>query len=118
MIRFDCSKLLVDRVKSGSALLTNVRQLDMDSSPVSRPLGGPADGPVAGAGGGATGCPRGRRDTGTEQHLLAPGEPSALMLGALLTIAATSAASVLAANRLRLAGSSAEEPHVDGSGRP
>lgn len=67
---------------------------------------------------GQLGVPVAAATLGTEQHLLAPGEPSALMLGALLTIAATSAASVLAANRLRLAGSSAEEPHVDGSGRP
>jgi len=36
---------------------------------------------------------------GTQQHLLAPGEPSALMLGALVTIASTSIAGVLAARR-------------------
>jgi hypothetical protein len=34
---------------------------------------------------------------GTELHLLAPGEPSALMLGALVTVATTSIAGVLAA---------------------
>ena len=36
---------------------------------------------------------------GTEQHLLAPGEPSALMLGALITVATTSIAGALAARR-------------------
>ena len=36
---------------------------------------------------------------GTEQHLLAPGEPSALMLGALMTVATTSIAGALAARR-------------------
>jgi hypothetical protein len=36
---------------------------------------------------------------GTEQHLLAPGEASALMFGALLTIASTSIAGALAAAR-------------------
>jgi Kef-type K+ transport system membrane component KefB len=36
---------------------------------------------------------------GTEEHLLAPGEPSALMLGALFTVAATSIAGALAARR-------------------
>jgi Kef-type K+ transport system membrane component KefB len=36
---------------------------------------------------------------GTEQHLLAPGEPSALMLGALITVATTSIAAALAARR-------------------
>ena len=36
---------------------------------------------------------------GTEQHLLAPGEPSALMLGALMTVATTSIAGALAAHR-------------------
>lgn len=36
---------------------------------------------------------------GTEEHLLAPAEPSALMLGALLTIAVASIASAVAARR-------------------
>ena len=45
------------------------------------------------------GVPVAAATLGTEQHLLAPGEPSALMLGALLTIAATSVAGVLAARR-------------------
>jgi len=45
------------------------------------------------------GVPVAAATLGTELHLLAPGEPSALMLGALLTIAATSIAGVLAARR-------------------
>jgi Kef-type K+ transport system membrane component KefB len=45
------------------------------------------------------GVPVAAATLGTEQHLLAPGEPSALMLGALLTIAATSVAGALAARR-------------------
>ena len=40
------------------------------------------------------GVPVAAATLGTEQHLLSPGEPSALMLGALLTIAVTSVASV------------------------
>jgi hypothetical protein len=38
---------------------------------------------------------------GTQNHLLSAGEPSALMLGALLTIGVTSVASVIAARRRR-----------------
>jgi Kef-type K+ transport system membrane component KefB len=45
------------------------------------------------------GVPVAAATLGTEQHLLAPGEPSALMLGALVTIAATSIAGVLVARR-------------------
>jgi Kef-type K+ transport system membrane component KefB len=45
------------------------------------------------------GVPVAAATLGTELHLLAPGEPSALMLGALVTIAATSIAGVLAARR-------------------
>lgn len=45
------------------------------------------------------GVPVAAATLGTEQHLLAPGEPSALMLGALVTIASTSIAGVLAARR-------------------
>jgi Kef-type K+ transport system membrane component KefB len=45
------------------------------------------------------GVPVAAATLGTEQHLLAPGEPSALMLGALLTIASTSIAGALAARR-------------------
>jgi len=45
------------------------------------------------------GVPVAAATLGTEQHLLAPGEPSALMLGALVTIAATSIAGVVAARR-------------------
>jgi len=45
------------------------------------------------------GVPVAAATLGTEQHLLAPGEPSALMLGALVTIASTSIAAALAARR-------------------
>ena len=45
------------------------------------------------------GVPVAAATLGTEQHLLAPGEPSALMLGALVTIASTSIAGVVAARR-------------------
>jgi Kef-type K+ transport system membrane component KefB len=45
------------------------------------------------------GVPVAAATLGTEQHLLAAGEPSALMLGALLTIAAASTAGILAAKR-------------------
>jgi Kef-type K+ transport system membrane component KefB len=45
------------------------------------------------------GVPVAAATLGTEGHLLAPGEPAALMLGALLTIAATSVAGAIAARR-------------------
>jgi Kef-type K+ transport system membrane component KefB len=45
------------------------------------------------------GVPVAAATLGTEQHLLAPGEPSALMLGALVTVTTTSIAGVLAARR-------------------
>ena len=45
------------------------------------------------------GVPVAAATLGTEQHLLAAGEPSALMLGALVTVATTSIASVVAARR-------------------
>jgi Kef-type K+ transport system membrane component KefB len=45
------------------------------------------------------GVPVAAATLGTEQHLLAPGEPSALMLGALMTVTTTSIAGVLAARR-------------------
>jgi len=45
------------------------------------------------------GVPVAAATLGTELHLLAPGEPSALMLGALVTVATTSIAGVLAARR-------------------
>src|ERR1700737_142889 len=45
------------------------------------------------------GVPVAAATLGTELHLLAPGEPSALMLGALVTVATTSVAGVLAARR-------------------
>ncbi|WP_328362015.1 cation:proton antiporter [Mycobacterium sp. NBC_00419] len=47
------------------------------------------------------GVPVAAATLGTQNHLLSPGEPSALMLGALLTIAVTSAAGVVAARRQR-----------------
>lgn len=45
------------------------------------------------------GVPVAAATIGTQQHLLAPGEASALMFGALLTIAAASIAAGLAARR-------------------
>jgi Kef-type K+ transport system membrane component KefB len=45
------------------------------------------------------GVPVAAATIGTEEHLMAAGEPSALMLGALLTIASTSIAGLLAARR-------------------
>jgi len=45
------------------------------------------------------GVPVAAATLGTEQHLLAQGEPSALMLGALVTIATTSVAGVFAARQ-------------------
>ena len=45
------------------------------------------------------GVPVAAATLGTEEHLLAAGEPSALMLGALVTVAATSIAGALAARR-------------------
>ncbi|WP_167108453.1 cation:proton antiporter [Mycobacterium sp. DL592] len=47
------------------------------------------------------GVPVAAATLGTQNHLLSPGEPSALMLGALLTVAVTSVAGVLAARRQR-----------------
>jgi Kef-type K+ transport system membrane component KefB len=55
------------------------------------------------------GVPVAAATLGTQQHLLAPGEPSALMLGALVTIAAISIAGALAARR-----QSAGEPRASG----
>jgi len=47
------------------------------------------------------GVPVAAATVGTEQRLLLPGEPAALVLGALITIAATSAAGVIAARTNR-----------------
>jgi Kef-type K+ transport system membrane component KefB len=47
------------------------------------------------------GVPVAAATLGTQNHLLSAGEPSALMLGALLTIGVTSVASVIAARRQR-----------------
>lgn len=47
------------------------------------------------------GVPVAAATLGTQNHLLSAGEPSALMLGALLTIGVTSVASVIAARRHR-----------------
>lgn len=52
------------------------------------------------------GVPVAAATLGTEQHLLAAGEPAALMLGALLTIASTSLAGMLAARRQKSASAS------------
>ncbi len=46
------------------------------------------------------GVPVAAATIGTQQHLLRAGEPSAMMFGALLTIAATSIAGSVAARRL------------------
>jgi len=48
---------------------------------------------------GQLGVPVAAATLGTEQHLLVAGEPSALMLGALLTVGVTSAAGAVAARR-------------------
>jgi Kef-type K+ transport system membrane component KefB len=45
------------------------------------------------------GVPVAAATLGTEQHLLAPGEPSALMLGAVVTVATTAIAGAMAARR-------------------
>jgi Kef-type K+ transport system membrane component KefB len=55
------------------------------------------------------GVPVAAATLGTEQHLLTPGEPSALMLGALLTIAVTSVAGMIAARRHTSAAPVAEQ---------
>jgi Kef-type K+ transport system membrane component KefB len=47
------------------------------------------------------GVPVAAATLGTEEHLLAAGEPSALMLGALVTVASTSVAGMIAARRQR-----------------
>jgi hypothetical protein len=47
------------------------------------------------------GVPVAAATLGTQRQLLAPGEPSALMLGALVTVATTSIAGALAARRQR-----------------
>ena len=47
------------------------------------------------------GVPVAAATLGTQQHLLGPGEPSALMLGALVTVASTSVAGMLAARHRR-----------------
>jgi Kef-type K+ transport system membrane component KefB len=49
------------------------------------------------------GVPVAAATVGTEEHLLLPGEPAALMLGAIITIAATSVAGVIAARASRTA---------------
>lgn len=56
------------------------------------------------------GVPVAAATLGTEQHLLAPGEPAALMLGALVTIATTSVAGVLAARRAGTTPTPSESP--------
>ncbi len=56
------------------------------------------------------GVPVAAATLGTEQHLLAPGEPAALMLGALVTIATTSVTGVLAARRAGTTPTPSESP--------
>jgi Kef-type K+ transport system membrane component KefB len=53
------------------------------------------------------GVPVAAATLGTQQHLLAPGEPSALMLGALVTVATTSIAGIVAARRQSASAASA-----------
>ena len=55
------------------------------------------------------GVPVAAATLGTEMHLLSAGEPSALLLGALLTVAVTSVAGVLAGRRQRAQPSSAQQ---------
>jgi Kef-type K+ transport system membrane component KefB len=55
--------------------------------------------PLAVLSGAQLGVPVAAATLGTEEHLLGAGEPSALMLGAILTIASTSIAGMLAARR-------------------
>jgi Kef-type K+ transport system membrane component KefB len=56
------------------------------------------------------GVPVAAATLGTDQHLLAPGEPSALMLGALVTIATTSIAGALAAKAAKRSRASSATP--------
>ncbi|MGB9226366.1 MAG: cation:proton antiporter [Mycobacterium sp.] len=56
------------------------------------------------------GVPVAAATIGTEEHLLTPGEPSALMFGALLTIACTSAAGALAARAGIAAKAAVDDP--------
>lgn len=53
------------------------------------------------------GVPVAAATLGTQQHLLAPGKPSALMLGALVTVATTSIAGIVAARRQSASAASA-----------
>jgi Kef-type K+ transport system membrane component KefB len=53
------------------------------------------------------GVPVAAATLGTQQHLLAPGEPSALMLGALVTVATTSIAGIVAARHQSASAASA-----------
>lgn len=66
---------------------------------VARALGLPLT--LAVLSGAQLGVPVAAATLGSQQHLLAAGEPSALMLGALVTIASTSIAGMLAARRQR-----------------
>lgn len=65
----------------------------------SRLLGQPLT--LAALAGAQLGVPVAAATLGTEQHLLSPGEPSALMLGALLTITVASLAGVIAGRGIR-----------------
>jgi Kef-type K+ transport system membrane component KefB len=61
------------------------------------------------------GVPVAAATLGIEQHLLGPGEPSALILGALVTIVSTSVAGVLATRR---SSGSPPDAHSDSSHTP
>lgn len=59
---------------------------------------------------GQLGVPVAAATLGTDQHLLAPGEPAALLLGALVTIVVTSVASLLVTRRQRVRGTPTPPP--------
>jgi Kef-type K+ transport system membrane component KefB len=60
------------------------------------------------------GVPVAAATVGTEEHLLLPGEPAALMLGAIVTIAATSVAGVLAGRATKGSNPTAERDACSG----
>jgi Kef-type K+ transport system membrane component KefB len=60
------------------------------------------------------GVPVAAATVGTEEHLLLPGEPAALMLGAIVTIAATSVAGVLAGGATKGSNPTAERDACSG----
>jgi hypothetical protein len=60
------------------------------------------------------GVPVAAATVGTEEHLLLAGEPAALMLGAIVTIAATSVAGVLAGRATKGSNPTAERDACSG----